>query len=446
MTATDDRLLTMLADANPHPRDTIADAAEDPRAEATLASILAQPVSARTASDSSGAGVRMGRRVLAPVLSLVLVSAVVAASLHVGGHQPVASSPPAARDELVLRLHTTSEVPRITDAAVAREIQILTARLRLAGSAPVRMTRDGDQIVVHSRQLTASRLARTLLTRDPELAFTDWEQNVLTPNGRTVASLLWNQDREAELLSQGRADGPGTADAGARSLYAAVQLASRQPARPDATTQTRRGAESFAFAPAKSATCPTFKLPCWASGPTATPTSAYRTARHAGVTRPIVLTIPQGTIVVRATLPAAALEPDYRNANSRYFVMRDDAPLTGLELRRVTAATDATGQPDITAAMTSTGARAFHTLTATIAHRGARLRLPATPLYQHFAIIINSALASVPLIDYHNYPDGVFDSSTIQIDGGLSHTQATKLAETLSLHTLPLRTTIAPSG
>jgi preprotein translocase subunit SecD len=179
------------------------------------------------------------------------------------------------------------------------------------------------------------------------------------------------------------------------------------------------------------------------SGPSASPTTASRRARAIGVAHPIVLTVPQGTIIVRAIDPGAAPRPDYRDASARYFVMHDDAALSGLDLRRITAATDAAGQPAINATLTPAGARAFHALTATVAHRGSRLRLPGAPDYQHIAIIIDGALTAVPLIDYNTYPDGVFGSSSIEIEGGLSRPRANAVSDALRLRTLPLRVTIA---
>ena len=443
MTATDDRVLEVLADANPHPRGGIPRASQDPRAQAMLAEILAQPVAEPPFRRRRHEGARIGIRVLAPVLSLAVVLAVTAVLLHAGsGRHSVASGGTA--DEVVLRLQPTPGVPRVTNAAVNEEIQILGARMKLLGSAPVRFSRAGDEIVVHSREIAASPLARSELTRDPQVTFTDWEQNVIAPDGRTVASLLPGGNRQAELISQGRGGAVGTSGAGARTLYAAVRLASRQPARAAAVTQTRRGPESFAFAPAASLRCRASSTPCWLAGPSASPAAAASAARRAGAARPLVLTVPQGTTIVRASDPAAALRPDYPDPSARYYVMRDDAALTGLELRRVSASTDSAGQPDVGASLTAAGARAFQALTAEIARRGTSLRLAAAPVYQHFAIVIDGALATVPLLNYDEYPDGVVASSGIQIDGDFSRARATQLAALLRLRTLPLRATIVP--
>ncbi|HTU28224.1 MAG TPA: hypothetical protein VMF07_02505 [Solirubrobacteraceae bacterium] len=448
MTATDDRVLEVLADANPHPRGGIPRASQDPRAQAMLAEILAQPVAEPPFRRRRHEGARIGIRVLAPVLSLAVVLAVTAVLLHAGsGRHSVASGGTA--DEVVLRLQPTPGVPRVTNAAVNEEIQILGARMKLLGSAPVRFSRAGDEIVVHSREIAASPLARSELTRDPQVTFTDWEQNVIAPDGRTVASLLLRGNRQAEIISQGHGGLghgglAGTADAGALPLYAAVRLASRQPARAAAVTQTRRGPESFAFAPAASLRCRASSTPCWLAGPSASPAAAASAARRAGAARPLVLTVPQGTTIVRASDPAAALRPDYPDPSARYYVMRDDAALTGLELRRVSASTDSAGQPDVGASLTAAGARAFQALTAEIARRGTSLRLAAAPVYQHFAIVIDGALATVPLLNYDEYPDGVVASSGIQIDGDFSQARATQLAALLRLRTLPLRATIVP--
>lgn len=84
MTATDDRVLDTLTRANPYPRDSLAEASEDPRAQAILTAILDQPAPSQPVPHGGGGGRRSGWRVLAPVLSLVVVAAVVAVALHVG--------------------------------------------------------------------------------------------------------------------------------------------------------------------------------------------------------------------------------------------------------------------------------------------------------------------------------------------------------------------------
>ena len=443
MTATDDRVLAELTDANPHPRDSVADASEDARAQAMLAAIMAQPAGEPQLGHLERDRTPTGWRVLAPVLSLVVVVAVTAVLLHAGTGRHSAAGGQAA-DEVVLKLHPTPAAPRVTAAAVGEEIQILRARLRYLGTVGTRFTRAGNEIVVRSRAIATSPLARAELTKDPQVAVTDWEQNVITPDGRTVASSLPAGNRQAEILSQGHAGEVGASDSGARTLYAAVRLASRQPTRADAVTQTRRGPESFAFAPAGSGRCRTSNTPCWASGPSATPTAAASAARRAGVAHPLVLTVPQGTTIVRASDPDTALRPDYPDTSARYYVMRDDAALTGLDLRRISASTDAAGQPDVGGRLTAAGLRAFHALTAEVAHRGQNLRVRAAFSYQHFAIVIDGALAAVPQINYEQYPDGVLARSGIQIDGGFSRGQATQLADALRLRTLPLRATITP--
>jgi preprotein translocase subunit SecD len=445
MTATRDRVTQTLTDANPHPRESITEPSADPRAQAMLAAILAEPAPLRRVGHHRRGRTGTGRRALALGLSLVVVAAVAAVLLHARTDRTPATDGPdgTTASEIVLRLQPTPDA-RVTAAAVGQEIQILRARVGLLGvAAGTRFTRDGDALVVHSRALAASPVARALLTRDPQIALTDWEQNLIAPDGRTVASLLPSANDQAELLSQGHAGPPGTPGSGALPLYAAVRLASRQSARADAVALTRRGAEAFAFAPAGRGRCASSRIPCWASGPTTSAAAASRAARRAGVTDPMVLTVHQGTIIVRASEPASALRPDYRDETARYYVMRDDAALTGLDLSRITSSSDGAGQPDVEARMTPAGARAFRALTAAVAHRGSRLRVADASLFQHFAIVIDGALAAVPLVDYQRYPDGVLASPAIQIDGGLSHAGAIRLADTLRLRTLPLKTTIA---
>ncbi len=444
MTAPPDAALEILHRANPHPRERIADPSTDPRAQAMLAEILAASPPPRRVARTSSAPTSVGWRVIAPVLSLIVVAAVVVVVLHARGDHRSVAVDGAAASEIVLRLQPSPEVPRVTSAAVTQEITILRDRVKLLGVGRVPIVRDGNEVIVRSPEIASSAMARALLTRDPQITFTDWEQNVITPNDRTDASELLAQNPKAVLISQGRGGPVGTPAAGAMTLYAAVKLASRQPAQADVTTQTRRGAQSFAFAPASSARCAASHVPCLVGGPSTSATMAAEAARRSGVAHPIVLTVHQGTLVVRASEPGLALRADYRDTHARYYVMHDDAALTGLDLRRITASTDSAGQPDVTGHLTAPGRRAFQALTATVAHRGSKLRLGRAANYQHFAVVVDGTLVTVPQINYDEYPDGVIGPSGIEIDGDLTRAQDAALANTLRLGTLPLRLAIAP--
>jgi preprotein translocase subunit SecD len=89
---------------------------------------------------------------------------------------------------------------------------------------------------------------------------------------------------------------------------------------------------------------------------------------------------------------------------------------------------------------TTAGESAFHDLTRTVAHRGAGLAEPGVPSIesaQHFAIVVDGRVASLPFIDYAEVPDGIDGEVGAQISGGLTRQAARELAAVLDSGPLP---------
>src|SRR5207237_2467161 len=97
---------------------------------------------------------------------------------------------------------------------------------------PQIQTTGNNLITVGLPQVTDTRRAEQEVGTTAQLAFYDWEQNVLTPNGKPVVSQLQSQDPTALTISQGATGNlaPGDPGAGSVGLYQAVQLASKQAA------------------------------------------------------------------------------------------------------------------------------------------------------------------------------------------------------------------------
>ena len=212
-----------------------------------------------------------------------------------------------------------------------------------------------------------------LLTDDPQIAVIDWEGELISPDGRTVASQLLNgQYPPAQTLSQGSGAGinglPGGRRAGAQTLYSAVRLASRQPTLGFAPGPARDRNRS-PLPQQSSRQCHSSAVSCWAAGPSTTRAAVIRQAQRAGVLHPIVVTVPQGASVVQSTGSRSDIGADYRERTARFFVLRDAAALTTHEFRNAST-TSQHGVIAVKANLTPAGARAFARVTATIAHRG----------------------------------------------------------------------------
>lgn len=91
---------------------------------------------------------------------------------------------------------------------------------------------------------------------------------------------------------------------------------------------------------------------------------------------------------------------------------------------------------------TSHGLRAFQLLTRTIAERVRKASRIGQPNFQHFAIVLDDRLISVPSIDYEQYPNGITASDGSEISGGFTLTSARTLA--VLLQSGPLATELVP--
>jgi preprotein translocase subunit SecD len=307
----DDPVMAALAAADPHPGG-----ADPVGGEPELARLRDQIM----ATPAPRLGRRRRPRVTAgPLLavsSVIAVIAVVVLFLHVGSsaRRGSAASPSAGTTRIVLRVEPSPAGPHVTAAAVREEVAFLRVRARSLGAVGITVRRVGAVEIAVTVPLPGRvGFITRYLTATPQLAFTDWEANVIAPNGHTVAS-----------------------------------------------------------------------------------------------------------------------ENLHRDA-ARFFVLRDDVALLGAQLTDAHAATS-NGQSVIDVTFTRRGAAALQALTATVARRGERLTLGASPEYQHFAVILDGSLLSVPSLNYHSYPDGLSSANrTGEILGDFTPAAATRIATELRL-------------
>lgn len=343
---------------------------------------------------------------LAPVAATLVVVAVVAVFLGVRGR----SRPPAGTAAGGGVVFVSSAPAAVLDRAAG----ILHLRLG-AMFSDVHVTRTGHDLVASAGG--ASRAQIEALAVPGRLAMYDWEANVLTPSGQTVASQLRSQTPSAIEISQGSgAASPGGAGGGGLPLYQAVSLAARRGHAPSAQYYL------FGCGPRH----------CLIGGPATTPTQL-----PAGV-RGQALTVPRGVVVLEAAAPSFGRAPAVSDPAARFFALRDAAALTGTEITGVHAARDASGQPDVQFGFTSGGARAFHAVTSAVAHRGAVVSGTGLTLNQHFAIALDDRLVTVPSIDFKAYPDGITGSDGADIEAGFTSRSAREFATLLRYGPLPV--------
>ena len=124
-----------------------------------------------------------------------------------------------------------------------------------------------------------------------------------------------------------------------------------------------------------------------------------------------------------------------------WFALGGEPALTDRDIERATAAVDVpTKEPVVAIDFTGPGQSAFTALTREVAQRGSERAadgVEAMQANQHFAILIDDRIVSVPYIDFRVNPDGVDGSSGAQVSGGLTEEDARRTATILTIGPLP---------
>ena len=340
--------------------------------------------------------------------------------------------------ELVYKGEPTPQVPTVTPEALDRSLDIIRSRVDQLGVGEPEIQRSGaDQISVGLPDVQNIARAKDQVGTPAQLYFYDWERNVLTPDGRTVAPQLPGQNPDAQRISQGA----GTAGQG-QTLYDAVLLASRQPPAASDAGASRRGSAYYLFD----------RDHRYLAGPERSRADLLsaidRTSLPAGSE---VLTVPQGYVVLQAAAQTANERVPVDDPSARFYVLRDRVALSGNDIKDPQQGYNETQQPDVEFRFSDAGKKAFHDVTREISQRGTDLRLPGvdpTSVLQHFAVALDGRLISVASIDPQQLPDGIDGENGAIIEGGFTIQSAQDLADLLKLGALPiqLETDLAVAG
>ncbi len=329
--------------------------------------------------------------------------------------------------ELVYQGKPTPQA-KVDSSSISRAIEIMRNRVDALGVAEPEIQRSGDdQITVGLPNVTNVQRAEKQVGTPAQLLFYDWEENVLTSNGKTAASQLTAQDPEALRISQAAGD-----PSAGLSLHDAVTLAAKQPVR-GGQDISRIGPQYWLFDGRKQLI----------AGPDETKKDLL--SELSGQKAPPgseLVTVPQGTVVLQATYRKAGDKP--KNLNLvKWYVLRDRVSLFGKDITDPKQGTDqnqAGSPPDVEFKFTDKGKTAFHDVTRAIAQRGQSLSLPGSQSanLQHFAVALDRELISVASIDYRNLADGIDGENGAIITGGFTIQSAQDLAKLLELGALPI--------
>jgi SecD/SecF fusion protein len=338
--------------------------------------------------------------------------------------------------ELVYQAKPTKQTP-VTADALQRSIDVMRERVDQLGVAEPELQRSGsNQVSIALPAVKNLQQAIDQVGTVAQLAFYDWEINVIGPNGRT------QPDNTAVT------GGPSAGSVGAITLYEAVLRASKQPAKvePDNSHETSL---FYAVNPATKKVYRGGKDPNGLAGEDTraealanVPAALRKTAK--------VYEVKPNTVIVHAEQPDTA-----KQSSDAWYVLRDNVALKGTEIKNPQQDFDrgagGNGQPIVTFEFTSKGRKIWQDTTRRIAERGAASvgLLPgqdAASANQHFAIVLDDEIVSTPFIDFRQNPDGIDGRTGSQISGGFTIKSAQALANVLKTGALPLKLELISSS
>jgi SecD/SecF fusion protein len=331
--------------------------------------------------------------------------------------------------ELVYQAKPTKQTP-VTEDALQRAIDVMRERVDQLGVAEPELQRTGsDQISIALPAVKNLAQARQQVGTVAQLAFYDWEKNVIGPDGKTAP--------DDPNVTGGQSAG----SAGALTLYDAILRATKRPAKIEANNSH----EAPVFYAVNPKTKKVFRSGTDPNALASEDTQAQALANVPRALRSIakIYAVQPDTVIVRAEQPDTA-----KSKSDQWFVLKDDVALKGTEIKNPQQSFDqgagGTGQPIVTFDFTSKGRKIWQNVTREIAQRGAdNVGVAATSdpaaANQHFAIVLDDELVSTPFIDFRQNPDGIDGRTGSQISGGFTIKSAQALANVLKTGALPLK-------
>jgi len=322
-------------------------------------------------------------------------------------------------------LYKAGPTPTSPDSSASRTRAAAIIRAELRGVVPAATVRVNHQagISVFLPGVSPGAPLTREVGANGQLEFYDWEANVIGPTGR------------AEPAVTAVTGGPDAGSAGSGiTLYEAVLRASRRPEvdRPSDTT-LGNGLHGVWYLVDRRA----HKV---LAGPEQT--RAALSGKHAAPRGSTVVHVQPGTVIVAAESPNGEPDPTLDS----YYVLNDAPALSTKDITDPREAVDSgpggSGQPSVTFNFTTAGRRIFESMTATIARRGRERSAPAQTDLQHFAIVLDNRLISVPSIDFNQYPDGVEATNGSEISGAFTTASSRVVAQLLATGGLPVELTL----
>jgi SecD/SecF fusion protein len=341
--------------------------------------------------------------------------------------------------ELIYQARPTAQ-SKVTPESLERAINIMRTRVDQLGVAQPEIQRSGpEEIDVALPDVSNATRAQEEVGRTAQLQFYDWETNVIGPNGQKDPS-------EGAVTGDSTSAGPGGVTSGLLEYQAVLRAAKRAPIlrRSDTTWEpgcTAAQVEDCIYGSWYLLDTTNEKV---VRGPEETEHNLYSDLPKQPANAKLkVVRVNPGTVLVQAHPVESAAGKIANPSPNSWYVLNDEPALNGTDITNPTQSNDeSTGQPDVTFGFTSHGKGIFERITKEIAHRGQEAQLPGITheqALQHFAVVLDGQLITVPSIDFDKYPEGIDASTGSEISGGFTITSAQNLANELQSGALPIK-------
>ncbi|WP_445150601.1 protein translocase subunit SecD [Baekduia sp. Peel2402] len=311
----------------------------------------------------------------------------------------------------------------VTPDSLQRTMDIMRERVDSLGVAEPEIQQSGDnQIEVSLPDVKNAEQAQQQVGTTAVLAFYDWEKSVRSPECKAAPT-------DTSVTGGPQAGQPGS---GSLTYFDAVTKAAANCKATDEPDDTTQGLWYGVDTDAKTVIC----------GPQATEEDAKESCQNVGKKPNKFVEVPQGYIIVQAESDDTD-KASQALANDAYFILKDDPGLLGRDIKDPEQNTDQqTSQPTVTFNFTDEGKKKWQKVTREISQRGQAAILPgqpATNFANHFAIVLDNKLISVPYIDPQQNPDGIDGENGSQISGSFTIKSAQRLATLIKTGALPIK-------
>jgi SecD/SecF fusion protein len=325
---------------------------------------------------------------------------------------------------------------KVTPEAIERSINIMRKRVDQLGVSQPEIQRSGSsEITVALPNVSNAQRAEAEVGKTAQLQFYDWEPNVIGPTGKPAGA--------SETTVTGGADA-GSSTSGLPE-YQAVLRAAKRPAilRKSDTTWTPgctpKQVDDCVYGGWYLLDTAHEKMLCAGGKSICQPQESEQDLYADGYrppkgSKPKAVRVNPGTVLVQARPVESGAGKITEQSPNSFYVLNDEPVLNGEDIKNPLQSFDegagGTGAPNVTFEFTSHGQSVFQRVTKEIAHRGQEAQLPGVTheeALQHFAIVLDGQLITVPSIDFSQYPEGIDASTGSQISGGFTLASAQEL-------------------